>query len=840
MKQKSDKRGDEEKRKVPEDLKFLDGPEEKKKKSNPVPLGHRVVSWMHTAAARCMVIMIMTCAMLIGIFYIACAPKRYSVTVGSISRQTITATKDVVDTISTEDRRKAAANAVESTYRLQEGVSDQVISNLSQIFSELSKVQQYGLTLTDDDETIARTTFTESEIDYAQGLVESLNLGRYQATTLLRTSTDDFELMVTNVTRAVENALNTGIREGRVTDAITTIQQIVGYRVDISLVQNILPSVLRTALQPNLVIDQESTDAARQKAMDSVEPIIYQQGQNIIREGEVVTRSQMEMLKSLGMLEDDVFDFSSYWGAGLLIAIAMVILVLLFYVFEPQILHDQKRITVVMTVMVICMGLCALCAKLLNIYLAPVALGGILIGCLLSWRVAMPSMISMAIMVSGLAAGGSTNTLVEMLYMLLMSLVSFGIAAAFLKDKFNRFRILICGILVGLGNALMVFCMGLLTSNNMDLSIINSAWTVAGGIISGLIVIGLQAILETVFNLATPSKLLEIGNPNHPLLKRLMLEAPGTYHHSIVVANLSEAAADEIHANALLARTAAYFHDVGKLKRPSYFKENQQGINPLDMTDPYVSAAIVTTHTRDGVKLAQKYHLPMEIQDIIMQHHGDTPVMFFYHRALQQSDGKPVDIADFRYDGVRPTTKEAAIIMLADTVEAAVRSMKEKTPEAIASFIEQLVRGKLEDGQLSDCPLTFKDIDGICKAFETVLSGVFHERIQYPKTEAPKRTMAQARESQRNREEKEKQEAQVAEESAEKKPAPQAEKPQLPEETPAEISQAPDEPSAEKVAAVEELPENAGAEEQHTEPAREDVPKEEQDDPSVGSAHDNG
>ncbi|MGN0747063.1 MAG: HD domain-containing protein, partial [Aristaeellaceae bacterium] len=176
-----------------------------------------------------------------------------------------------------------------------------------------------------------------------------------------------------------------------------------------------------------------------------------------------------------------------------------------------------------------------------------------------------------------------------------------------------------------------------------------------------------------------------------------------------------------------------------KLKRPLYFKENQMGDNPHDRTDPYVSAAILTTHTRDGVQLAQKYRLPPEIQRIISEHHGDTPVMYFYHKALQQSDGKPVDIADFRYDGPRPCTKESAVIMLADTIEAAVRSMPDPTPQAIERFIEKLVRGKLEDGQLSNSPLTLKDIDGICAAFATVLNGVFHERIEYPNVKIPAR-----------------------------------------------------------------------------------------------------
>jgi len=211
-----------------------------------------------------------------------------------------------------------------------------------------------------------------------------------------------------------------------------------------------------------------------------------------------------------------------------------------------------------------------------------------------------------------------------------------------------------------------------------------------------------------------------------------MIEAPGTYHHSIIVANLAEAAAQRIHANPFLARAGAYYHDIGKLKRPAYFKENQMGENPHEKTDPYVSAAILTNHTKDGVLIAQKEHLPPEVQDIIRQHHGVTPVMFFYHKALQMSDGNPVDINEFRYNGPKPQTKEAAIVMLADTIEAAVRSMKDPTPKAIDQFIERLVRGKLEDGQLSDCPLSLKDIDQICEAFSSILKGVYHERIEYP------------------------------------------------------------------------------------------------------------
>jgi hypothetical protein len=302
----------------------------------------------------------------------------------------------------------------------------------------------------------------------------------------------------------------------------------------------------------------------------------------------------------------------------------------------------------------------------------------------------------------------------------------------FLKGHPQRTRVLLTGLFSAIIGLVIIFGMKLLTSADSLNTMAIVGWAVGGGILSGFLAVALQPLFEIVFRLPTPTRLLELTNPSQPLMKRLMIEAPGTYHHSIVVANLAESAATRIKANSYLARAGAYYHDIGKLKRPMYFKENQMGENPHEHTDPYVSAAILISHTKDGMLLAQKEHIPPEIQDIILQHHGVTPVMYFYHKALQLSDGQQVDINEFRYTGPKPNTKEAAIVMLADTIEAAVRSMKSPTPKAIDQFIERLVRGKLEDGQLSDSPLSLRDIDEICEAFSDILKGVYHERIEYP------------------------------------------------------------------------------------------------------------
>lgn len=700
----------------------------------------KVNAWLHSVEAKCTLIVLVGSLALFLLFSLASAPERYSLKIGAISHQTITATKDVVDQLTTEERRTAAANAVEPTYHLQEGASESVMAELETIFSELRTVQQYGLTLRAEGETaedLRYRTFEESAIEYAQNLVSSISLSRFQAITLLRTDTADYDDMVSAVTTAVSNALNTTIREGQVNQSIQTIMQIVGYKVEISLYQNIVQTVLRACVKPNMVIEQEATDIARQKAMDAVEPVTYLQGQNIIREGERVTANQIAMLSDLGLLEDNQYDLSIYGGAAMLVAAAIVVLVLVLHLLAPGVLHDTRSMMVIMLVMVLTEGLSVLMVKLFHVYLAPMTMGAMLLTGLLGSHAGLAGAMSLSLLISGLVAGSNTSFTAEMVHLLISGLVGGILSVRFLKGKPQRLRVVICGLLVAVSNVLLMLSIDLMTSSDAHGMLNNVAWSIGGAVLSGVLAVGFQPVFETVFNLATPSKLLELANPNQQLLRRLLIEAPGTYHHSIVVANLAEAAAERIGANPLLARTGAYFHDIGKLKRPLYFKENQMGENPHDRTDPYVSAAILTTHTRDGLQLAQKHHLPPEIQRIIVEHHGDTPVMFFYHKALQQANGKPVDVADFRYDGSRPSTKESAIVMLADTIEAAIRSMPDPTPDAIERFIERLVRGKLEDGQLSDSPLTLRDIDGICAAFSKVLSGVFHERIEYPTVAVP-------------------------------------------------------------------------------------------------------
>ena len=696
------------------------------------PFAARFSGWIRSDHAKNMLIVLCSSLVIFGLYCLVCAPVRYDLSVGSISPYTINATKDVVDEVTTEEKRMAAANAVEPTYRFQEGVKEEVLSSLSTVFGELRTVNQYAQTL-QDEKGKPKTTFTDAETDYALGLVTSLNLNRYQISTLLRIRPESFEDMVTTVTTAVQNSLNTTIREGQLNQSIQNILQIVGYKLDISLTQTILPSVLRACLKPNMVVEQETTEIARAAAMDAVEPVVYLQGQNIIRSGDRITRSQLEMLRALGLLKDTHYDFSSYQGAALLVLVAMISFLFSLRLVNKEVLYTPRKLLLVMIVSILGVGFSILFHLNISPYLVPIAFTPILLSVLLGSKTGFASVIPMAILISGLAAGNNSTYLYEMILLLLMSLAGGVFSVRFMKAHPQRIRVLLSGVIAAAVNAVCILSIRWMTSTETLNLLATELWAMGGGLLSSVMAVSLQPVFETIFHLATPSKLLELCNPNQPLLRRLQLEAPGTYHHCLIVANLAEAAAERIGANPYLARAAGYYHDVGKLKRPQYFKENQLGGENLhDSLDPYVSSAILTSHTRDGYQMVLRERMPREVADILLQHHGDTPVMFFYHKALQMSNGSPVDINEFRYTGPRPDTRESAIVMLADTIEAAVRSMPDPTPKAIDQFIERLVRGKLEDGQLSNSPLTLRDIDEICAAFSGVLRGVFHERIEYP------------------------------------------------------------------------------------------------------------
>lgn len=262
--------------------------------------------------------------------------------------------------------------------------------------------------------------------------------------------------------------------------------------------------------------------------------------------------------------------------------------------------------------------------------------------------------------------------------------------------------------------------------------LINSMFAFLNGILTSVLCTGSMPLWEITFGVTTQYKLLELINPDREILRKLMLECPGTYNHSIIVANLAEAAAFEIGANSALAKVGGYYHDIGKLKYPQYFSENMRGKNPHDSMDPYISAKIISGHVDAGIEYANKYNLPNDVKGIIAQHHGNTIIAFFYFKAKQNQKNRVVEENDFRYKQERPQTKEAAIVMLADTVEAAVRSKNDISFDEIKKFVHELINGKLNDRQFNQCSLKIRDLEKIENAFLKVLSGMYHDRVPYP------------------------------------------------------------------------------------------------------------
>ncbi len=695
-------------------------------------------AYLKTQRALCLAICIILTLGMAAIFVIAIVPTRYDLRVGQVPNVTIAATKDVVDEVTTEQRRTEAANAVTPTYKYQEGVTESVLTLFDQIFAQLRTVHQYAETLPDYAE---RSSYTREELDYAGGVLTLITLRDYQLTTLMNCSREALDELYTSLYSAIKNTMSGHVTQGQENDAIQSICLIVGFRTDTDMLQNVVQPVLKACIQSNMVIDQEATDAAREEARNAVEPTVYKQGQNIVVKGEGrVKLNQIRMLETLGLLSSGETDLSIYLGGGLLVVLVMTVVLLTLRLLKESAMTDVRRLVLLSVVMAGTLGLCVL-MRLIDAYAAPMTLCAMLLSAMLSLKSGILCNAALTVLVSSLAAGGSQAFTEQMVHMVVAGLVSGTVAAMMMSRSASRVRALATGIVVALLNFLVTLGIALMTSSNLTGILEDSVWFMAGGVTAGLVCIALQPLLEVAFNLPTPMRLLELINPNAPLLRRLMLEAPGTYHHSILVANLAEASAEAVGANPLLARVGAYYHDIGKLKRPLYFKENQIGEeNAHDHTDPQVSAAILTAHTRDGVALARQYRLPYEVQRIIAEHHGNTPVMFFYHKALQQAGGNPVDINAFRYDGERPSSKESAVIMLCDTIEAAVRSQKAKsTPEQMEDYIVKLVRGKLADGQLNNAPLTLNDIDDICIACTNVLKGVYHERIEYPDMQADKR-----------------------------------------------------------------------------------------------------
>ncbi|MBR6723534.1 HDIG domain-containing protein [bacterium] len=495
---------------------------------------------------------------------------------------------------------------------------------------------------------------------------------------------------------------------------------------------SVITALLEQVIVPNLVIDDSATEIAKINAQESVKPykVTFQKGEKILFEGEPVTRLKRDALREAGY---NLYELN--WQ-GILSVYTLVLLVTLIFLAYLKFFEKTYLEPRFLSLSGILVALTCLTAVLLptgsSPYGLPIPAVIIVTAIFLSPRIAFLLSTSLLIV---LTVGMQYNAQF-MITFIILSLI--GMITISKIRYTRRFDLIKVGFYLGVAGVLIMLSLYFIDKCLIDVSNVfivrNCAYIFISGILNSILVLGASPLLENTFKIITPYGLAELGDHNQPLLKRLQMEAPGTYHHSLMVSTLCEAAAEAVGANPILARVGAFYHDIGKLKRPLFFVENQSYFsieNPHNKLNPRLSKMVITAHPKDGLEIARKNGLPNIICDFILQHHGEGIAKYFYNQAVQEEGAENVKEEHFRYTGPKPNSKETAILMIADAVESAVRAMKGATADEIENIIDKIIVERLNDGQLADSPLTLNDLKLIAQAFSRILRGMQHNRIKY-------------------------------------------------------------------------------------------------------------
>lgn len=639
-------------------------------------------------------------------------PKKVNVRIGDTAPYEIRATRDIEDKGATQKLKDEAMDRVDPRFRVDPSVQMEMKNDIRIFFGMVKDVKSY------DNLSFSKKTVLLKE-------QSNIKLPEKLYSTCIKSDNKQLNRLESAIYDITNQIMSAGIKEEELEyelENVTSIFQSIEMGKD---EKELGLALINATIKPNKFLDLEATQRKKKEEAEKIEPIIVKEDQVIVRKGDKIDSNSYDLIKESGLLrEKEGYELSTIIGTIIIILLVQSIVGLYLYHFNRDIVFSSKLL--ILDIIVISIILISEGVYSISPYIMPISAAAMLITLIISPKLALIVNLILSFLMGIIV--GADESVVAML------LIGGSIGIFSVLNASQRYNIFFNGLTIGIVNVLTIVSFGLLKKSDILETLMKSGYGLLNGIFSAVLTIGTLPLWENVFQVLTPLKLLELSNPNQPLLKKLLLEAPGTYHHSVLVGNLGEAAAEEIGADPLITRVGAYYHDIGKLKRPFFFKENQFGYeNPHDKLNPSLSTLIITNHTKDGLAMAEKYDLPKEIKDIIIQHHGDTVVAYFYYKALKGENGDNIKIEDFRYKGQKPQTKEAAIIMLADSVEAAVRSIKEPNKGKIEEMVRNVIKGKLEDGQLEECDLTLKDLNTIANIFCTVLLGIFHDRIEYPK-----------------------------------------------------------------------------------------------------------
>ena len=561
---------------------------------------------------------------------------------------------------------------------------------------------------------------------------------------LLRQSEQGIVLRtVTSKTEKVQNELNHyyDLDQAKTLARTLGISQLDGMGYNL---RNLIVDFVQELLQPNITLNRNETEERKKAAVAEIKPVLYKikAGEMIVREGERISEFQLLKLITLQAQAEKEQVVAVGLGAALVLLTLLVVVYLLCVQSQPSFMPRPNKNLLLMACTLVTFFLLAQVSVSLTDLLhrnvsqalppsalsfgIPLASGAMIICLFFDIQLA----IAFAIVIAAGSAIIFHNRFEIFIYFFLNS----AMAAYWIRDCRERRVFIAAGVKVGGLNVILATALNLYLVDFSGAKLLwDGSFAFLGGVAAGIVTAGIVPLVEIAFDYATDIKLLELANLDRPILRRLMIEAPGTYHHSVIVGSLVEAAAADIGANPLLARVCGYYHDIGKIDKPLYFIENQSnGKNRHDKLAPSMSSLILINHIKNGVDIASENKLGQTIIDTIRQHHGTSLIKYFYTKAVQLRGEDAVDIAAFRYPGPRPQSREAGLVMLADVVEAASRSLENPTPSRIRGLVQNLINDIFSDGQLDNCDLTLKDLHSIAKSFNTILNGIHHHRIEYP------------------------------------------------------------------------------------------------------------